>query len=149
MALLTRRETRDPLLSVIDRFFTEPLMLGAEMPGAIQRLEEGFLPVDVSETDTHVIVRASVPGFRREDIDAEIHDNVLTIKAEHKEEKEETSERYFRKELRFGSMSRRVALPSQVMDKDVGAELKDGVLTLRMAKVAAKFPPSGISRCWT
>jgi HSP20 family protein len=140
MTLLTRRETRDPLFNVIDRFFHEPLMFTGEMPGAIQRLEEGFLPVDVSESDTHVIVRASVPGFAREDIDAEIHDNVLTIKAEHKEEKEERNERYFRKELRFGSMSRRVALPSQVLDRDIGAELKDGVLTLKMPKVAEATP---------
>lgn len=140
MALLTRRETRDPLFNVIDRFFTEPMLLSAEMPGAIARLEEGFLPVDVSETDTHVVVRASVPGFRKEDIDAEIRENVLTIKAEHKEEREEKNERYFRKELQWGSLSRRVALPSQVNERDVGAELKDGVLTLRIPKAAEATP---------
>lgn len=139
MALLTRRETRDPFFSMIDRFLSEPL-IAADMPAAITRLEEGFLPLDISETDTHVIVRASVPGFRKEDIEAEIHDNVLSIKAEHKEEREEKNERYFRKELRFGSLSRRVALPSMVVDRDISAELKDGVLTLRMPKVAEATP---------
>lgn len=140
MNMITRRDTREPLFNVIDRFFQEPFFSTCEVPGAIARLEEGTLPVDVSENATHVIVRAAVPGFRREDIDAEIHDNVLTIKAEHKEEREERTERYFRKELRFGSMSRRIALPSQVVDNNVAAELKDGVLTLRVAKVPAATP---------
>ncbi len=140
MSMLTRRDTRDPFFHAIDRLFNEPLMLSAEMPGAIARLEEGFLPVDVSETDTHVLVRASVPGFRKEDIDAEIRENVLTIKAERREEREEKSERYFRKELRWGSLSRRVALPSVVNERDVGAELKDGVLTLRIPKAAEATP---------
>lgn len=140
MSMLTRRDVRDPFFHAIDRLFNEPLLLGAEMPGAIARLEEGFLPVDVSETDTHVIVRASVAGFRKEDIDAEIRENVLTIKAERKDEREEKNERYFRKELRWGSLNRRVALPSVVNERDVAAELKDGVLTLRIPKAAEATP---------
>lgn len=138
MSTLMRREVRDPFATMLDKFFNEPL--GFDTPTALTRLEEGILPVDVSENDTHVTVRTSVPGFRKEDIEAEVHDNVLTIKAQHKEEKEEKNERYYRKELRFGSSSRRVALPSQVLDKDIGAELKDGVLTLRMPKAMRELP---------
>jgi HSP20 family protein len=139
MAVLTRRDTRDPLFNVLDRMFHDPFFNG-DVPATMTRLEEGFLPVDVSETDTHVLIRAAVPGFRKEDIEAEIHDNVLTVKAEQKETREEQGERYFRKELRFGSMSRRIALPSAVVAGEVAAELRDGVLTLRVPKVPEATP---------
>lgn len=139
MSMLTRREVRDPFFSMIDRFFAEPFAANGD-GSTLMRLEEGFLPLDVSETDSHVIVRACVPGFSKDDIDAEIHDNVLTIKAEHREEQEQRNERYFRKELRFGSMSRRVALPSKVNGDNVKAELKDGVLTLQIPKAAEATP---------
>lgn len=138
MSMLMRRDPRDPFGSMLERFFREPLL--AEMPAVLNRMEEGLLPVDVSENETHVTVRASVPGFKREDIDVEVHDNVLTVKAQHKEEKEEKNERYYRKELSFGSASRRIALPSQVVDSDVSAELKDGVLMVRMPKVRTPSP---------
>ena len=137
MSMLTRRDARDPFVSMLDRFLGEPLAL--ETP-TWTRLEEGILPVDVSENDTHVTVRASLPGFKPEDIEAQVHDNVLTIKAEHKDVKEEKNERFYRKELRFGSTSRRVALPSVVKDNDIHAELKDGVLSLRMAKTLREMP---------
>ena len=135
MTMLTTR--RDPFSNLLERFFNEPLVIE---PGTVARLEEGTLPVDISETESHVLVRAAVPGFKTEDIAAEIHDNVLTIKAEHKAEKEEKTERFYRKELRFNSMSRRIALPTPVIDKETAAELKDGVLTLRMPKIAKETP---------
>lgn len=139
MSILTRRDMRDPfpLSSMLDRFFAEPMLT----PDAIiPRLEEGTLAVDVSEDDKNVIVRASLPGFRKEDIEIETHDNVLSIKAQHVEEKEETGERFYRKERRAGSMNRRIALPSAVIEKEAVAELKDGVLTLRMPKVLKEQP---------
>lgn len=138
MSMLMRRDGRDPFSMMLDRFFREPML--AEMPGVLSRIEEGLLPVDVSENDTHVTVKASVPGFKKEDIEVEVHDNVLSIKAQHKEEKEEKNERYYRRELSFGSASRRIALPSPVRDTDVHAELKDGVLVMRLAKVQRETP---------
>ncbi len=139
MSILTRRDMRDPfpLSSMLDRFFSEPMIVTDAL---IPRLEEGTLAVDVSEDDKSVIVRASLPGFRKEDIEIETHDNVLSIKAQHVEEKEETGERFYRKERRAGSMNRRIALPSAVIEKEAVAELKDGVLTLRMPKVLKEQP---------
>ena len=102
--------------------------------------EEGTLALDVSEDEASVLVRASLPGFRKEDVHVEVHDGVLTINATHREETEEKSERYYRKERREGSLSRRVALPSQVDDSKASAELKDGVLTLRLPKSQQAMP---------
>ena len=92
--------------------------------------DEGTLPLDVSEKNGDIIVKASLPGFDRKDIEVQIHDNVLTIKAEHTEMHEDKDETYYRRERRFGSVSRRVALPGVVSEKDAKAEFQDGVLKL-------------------
>ena len=95
---------------------------------------ERMLAIDVSEDEKNVLVRASLPGFSKEDVSVEVHEGVLSIKAEHAEEKEEKGETFYRRERRVGSLSRRVALPSDVAEDQIGAELKDGVLTLTMPK---------------
>lgn len=133
---MTNLTRRDPFgIPTIDRFisqiFDEPVVRLRAMTPAV---EEGALALDVSEDENDVIVRASLPGFKKEDIDVEVHDGVLAIKAEQEEEKEEKGEQFYRRERRFGSVSRRIALPSQVVEDKAAAELKDGVLTLRLPK---------------
>ncbi|QOJ00776.1 MAG: Hsp20/alpha crystallin family protein [Phycisphaeraceae bacterium] len=103
-------------------------------------IEEGTLPLDISEDESSVIVRASLPGFRKEDVDIEVHDGVLTIKASRTEEHEEHGERFYRKERRTGSLSRRVALPSVVLEHEAKADLSNGVLTLRLPKSPKEQP---------
>lgn len=103
--------------------------------------EEGTLAIDVSEENGDIVVHASLPGFRKEDIDVQVHNGVLTIKAEHTEETASKDKRYYRKERRVGSMSRRIALPGAVADTArAEAELKDGVLTLRIPQTEAAKP---------
>lgn len=138
--LLTRREpTMTNGMRLFDRFFSEPFF-GLTGDLAAPALEEGALGLDVSEDVDNVIVRASLPGFRRDDIDIEVHDGVLTIKAERSDEEEMKGEKFFRKERRFGAVSRRVALPSMVDDKRAKATLQDGVLTLRLPKTEQARP---------
>ena len=91
---------------------------------------DGTLAVDISEQDGDVIVRAAVPGFGKDDIDVRLHDGVLSITAQRDREQDQKGERYYRRELRRGAVSRRVGLPGAVHDADVEAELADGVLTL-------------------
>lgn len=135
MNIMARRDNV-PLSSMLESVFRDPFFTGAILP----RVEEGALALDVSEDDTNVIVRASLPGFKKEDIDVEIHDGVLTINATHNEETEEKGERFYRKERRMGSTSRRIALPSAVQESGAKAELKDGVLSLWIPKVAKETP---------
>lgn len=118
-----------------DPFFSEVKVLA---PGGA--IDEGTLALDVSEDDKSVLVRASLPGFKKEDIEVEIHDGVLAIKAQHTEETEVKNERYYRKERRTGSVSRRIALPGAVLETDTKAELKDGVLTLTLPKSQKELP---------
>ena len=128
---------RDPFENAtISRLFGQL----AHEPFFSGELDEGTLPLDISEDEKNVIVRASVPGFKPADIDVEVHAGILTIKATHTDEKEEKNERFFRRERRFASMSRRVALPSTVEDNKTNAELKDGVLTLSIPKSEKALP---------
>lgn len=101
-------------------------------PRLVGDVEAGTLAVDVSREDDQIRVRASLPGFRKEDIEVQLNDGVLSIEATQHEEHEERNERYYQRERRTGSVSRRIALPNTVTDGDVQAELKDGVLTVEI-----------------
>jgi HSP20 family protein len=120
---------RDPFMGIrqmMDRFFEEPVNSFPEF------FDEGTLPVDISERDNALIVKASLPGVKKDDIDIQVNQGVLSITARRQDEKEDSNERFYRRERRYGSVSRRIALPGVVQDSDVEAELKDGVLTLTL-----------------
>lgn len=137
---------RDPfelggIRQMMERMFEEPFF---RVPAAAAAgWDEGTLPVDISEAEGKLVVRASLPGFKKEDIDVQVNDGVLSIKAEHNEETETRSEKFYRRERRYGSVSRRIALPGIVHDAPVSAQLKDGVLTLSI-EVPEKARPKQI-----
>ena len=125
-----------PLDRIFENFFREPVLTRELAPV----FEEGILAVDVSEDAESVIVRASLPGVKREDVSVEVHDGVVNISAHRSEEHEEKQEKYYRKERREGSVSRRIALPVAVLDDQASAELKEGELTLRLPKARQGGP---------
>lgn len=112
-------------------------MINDPMAGdlAVPTLEEGNLALDISEDDKCLVVRASLPGFRKEDVEVDVHDGVLSITAQRGEEHETKNERFYRKERRMSSVARRIALPASIAESDTKGELKDGVLTLRLPKM--------------
>ncbi len=93
-----------------------------------------MLPLDVSENEDAYIVKASIPGVNPDDIDITLVDNVLTIKAEIKEEKEVEEAKYHLRERRFGVFSRSITLPAAVDADKVEAVYEHGVLTLTIPK---------------
>jgi HSP20 family protein len=103
-------------------------------------IEEGSLPVDIYEKDGKLWVRASVPGFKEDEIDVQVHEGVLSITAKRSEEHEEQGDRWFRRERSVGSMSRRIALQGVLANAEVDATLDNGVLTLSLPLPEAPRP---------
>ena len=130
---------RDPVFAPVDRLFTQ-LLSREPLLSALSDVDEGTLAVDVSDDGENIVVKASLPGYRREDVSIEVNEGVLTIGARQDETREETGERYYRRERRFGSLSRRIALPTAVEQDQAQAELLDGVLTLKLPKAASARP---------
>ena len=93
--------------------------------------------VDVSEDDDAVQVTTDLPGIKPEEVEVELRDNCLVIRAEHHEEKEEkTGQKFHRVERRTGSYARSVWLPSPVDDSQVEAKLENGVLKVKLPKTS-------------
>ena len=92
--------------------------------------------VDVTEEEDAFKVNAELPGVAREDIHVEVLEGVLSLKAERKNGREEDNDTQVLAERSFGSFERRFHLPDTVDADSIGAELKDGVLTLTVPKLA-------------
>jgi HSP20 family protein len=94
-----------------------------------------FAPaVDVHEDSERLVLRAELPGVKREDIEVSIDANVLTLKGERKLEKEEQGRRYHRIERSYGTFVRQFQLPSNVDSTQIDAQLTEGVLTVSLNK---------------
>ena len=100
------------------------------------------LAVDMWETDDNVMVRAAIPGVKPEEIDVSVTGDTLTIRAETKEGEEVKRENYLRRERRFGSMCRSVALPGGLETDKAEADYSDGILTLTFPKAEEIKPKS-------
>ncbi len=103
------------------------------MPWAAEEAEYGP-PVDVYETDDEVIVKAQMPGVKREEVEVTLQENTLTLRAESKREDEVKEEGYFRRELRYGTFARSIALPADVDEGQITAKMENGVLEVRAKK---------------
>ncbi len=122
------RRMRNMLDRMMDRsFFTRPF-LG-------DFTDELGVPIDVYQTDDEVIVKATTPGMKPEDIHISITGDTLNIRGELKEEREEEGFQYHIRERRVGSFSRSILLPSSVNADDAEAEFENGVLTLTLPKI--------------
>ena len=96
--------------------------------------------VDIREEDDAFFVEAEVPGLPAEDVHVDVEKNVLTICGERKVEKEDVEGEYTRIERRYGGFSRSFTLPETVDADNITADLKEGVLALRLPKKEAPSP---------
>jgi len=88
-------------------------------------------PVDIYENDQHeIVLRAELPGLKREDLDIRVENNTLTLRGDRKRDTEVKQESYHRVERVYGAFSRSFSLPSTVNAEQVSAEFRDGVLTV-------------------
>lgn len=90
--------------------------------------------VDVYDSKDNMMVKADIPGMKKEDIDISVHGDILTIKGEKKEETETKENNYVKTERFYGSFNRVLTLPSEIDESKVKASYKDGVLDIILPK---------------
>ena len=128
MANLTRINPLEELFNDFGKgFWVKPLAFPGE--------SELKMRIDVTEDEKAFSVKADIPGVKKEDIQVDIDDDVVSVRAEGKKEKEEKKgDKTVYSERSYGMVSRSFTLPSPVDEKAAKAEYKDGVLNLTLPK---------------
>jgi HSP20 family protein len=118
--------------------------VGQPRPGSQEVISTGdWAPrVDIAETDKAFEIKAEIPEVNKEDVKVTVHNGVLTIQGERKQEKEEEGKRFHRVERCYGSFTRCFTLPDNVDATKIGASFKDGVLNLQLQKTEEAKPKS-------
>lgn len=133
-----RRDEESPFVSLrreMDSLF-DNFFLGFDMEPFESR-SGGFSPrIDVTEDGKGIKISAELPGMDEKDIDLSIQNDMLTIKGEKKEEKEDKGKDYYRMERSYGSFIRTIPLPVEVDTDKVEAKFKKGVLSITLPKTA-------------
>ncbi|MBN2292221.1 MAG: Hsp20/alpha crystallin family protein [Pirellulales bacterium] len=115
-------EPADIFDRMMQRMFQD---MPAEMTG------DGY-PVDISEEDDHILVDAELPGFKKDEINVSINDDLLSIEAERSSETPKG--RSHLQERRYNRVQRMFRLPSTVDTGSIEAKLEGGVLHMEMKK---------------
>ena len=99
------------------------------------RSYQSWVPaLDIWETDAEIVYALDLPGVPEDAMSVELDEGALTISAERARTQEESDERFYRFERRYGTFSRTVGVPQGVNESDVSAEYKDGVLEVHVRK---------------
>ncbi len=122
--MMTLREAMDRLF---DDAFTRPLSVrdGWSMSSPA---------IDMYQTDNEVVVKASIPGIKAQEVQINITGDVLTLKGEVKQQDERKDRAWHIREQRFGSFERAVALPTAVKPDQAEAVFENGILTITLPK---------------
>jgi HSP20 family protein len=114
-----------------------PFALLDELQDEFARMRTGGAPrLDVFEDNGSIVVKAEVPGVKKEDIQVELDNGDLVIQGETRSENEVKEDQYYRMERRIGRFYRRVPLGFNVNPDDIQASLNEGVLEVRIPKPA-------------
>ncbi len=123
---------REEVDQMFERFWRDPWSVGfADLFPSGSRIP---LRTDLAESDNDVTVTVELPGVDPKDVDISVSENVLTIRGEKKQEKEEKKSNYHYVERSFGSFHRTIPLPRTVDPSKVDASYKNGILTVAVQK---------------
>jgi HSP20 family protein len=125
---------------MFDDFFVRPWgrpWLTFGRPWGARMLEEPEVripAIEVFEEKDDVVVKAELPGMKKEEVEVNLYDNLLTIKGERKEEEEIKKKGYYYSERTYGAFERSIEIPREVLTEKARASFKDGVLEVRFPK---------------
>jgi HSP20 family protein len=130
--MVTLREAMDRLF---DDAFTQPFgrSVGSQFPA-----------VDLYQTEDDVVVKATIPGMKAEDVQISVTGDLFTLKGEYKEKEESREKTYHVREQHYGTFERTFSLPARVVADKARAEFEDGILTVTLPK-ADEVKPKTIS----
>lgn len=129
--MMTLREAMDRLF---DDAFTRPLSLSGV---------SGMPAIDMYQTNDDVVVKASLPGLKSDDVDITVTGETLTLRGEFRQETEEKETGYHIREQRSGSFERSILLPTDVKADKAKADFENGILTITMP-IAEEVKPKSI-----
>lgn len=115
-------------------------MMGEAFGRAPRRAEaaEWVPAIDAVTENGNLVIRAELPGMKREDVEVSFHDGALTISGKHEQEEEEKGTRYLIRERRYGSFRRSMTLPAGIDENAIKASFKDGVLEVTVVGGASE-----------
>jgi len=130
--MMTLREAMDRLF---DDAFTRPVGISgvSAMPA-----------IDMYQTDDEVVVKATLPGLKAEDVNITVTGETLTLRGEYKQENEQKETTYHIREQRSGSFERSLFLPTDVKSEKAKADFENGILTITMP-IAEEVKPKSIT----
>ncbi len=121
----------------LDQFFESPLAPFAQTASLLS----GWTPtIDMYEDKDNFIVKAELPGMKREDIEISLHEGALSLSGERRQEERHEDAETYREERFVGKFHRSIALPKPVAAERVKAHYKDGVLTVTLPKTEEAKP---------
>ena len=97
--------------------------------------EKQMMPLEIRDKKGEYDIRAELPGVKKEDLDIDLNDNYLTVRATKSQEKTEEDKAYSKSEFSYGEFSRTVYLPQEVDAEKIDAKLENGVLKMVIPKI--------------
>lgn len=104
-----------------------------EAPSAPDQAE-GQLTVDVYQTPDAVVIKSTIAGVKPEDLDVSITNDMVTVRGTRRHDEEVREDEYFYRECYWGTFSRSIILPVDIVAEKADASLRDGILTVRIPK---------------
>ena len=95
---------------------------------------------DISETDAEYLIKADLPGVKKEDVKVTLGEGLITLSGERKEEKEAKGENQIRVERFYGQFSRSFSLPKDAQQTGINAKNENGILTIHIPKAKGTKP---------
>jgi HSP20 family protein len=123
--------------SLVREWFPRTLFLGDLMEFRLPAVR--YIPsMDVYTDGSDLVIKIELPEFKSDEVEIELVDSCLNITGRREHEEKIQEEDYYRRERYAGTFTRTVPLPREVQEEDIAANLKDGVLEVRVAGAAAE-----------